>query len=292
MNKTLEVSTPLNRRKFLTPIKNKMLALPNTATHRLKSKINGVEYELFVAVPTKYRESKDRYPVIFTTDPNFIFPILFGVTKSLATMIPDAIIVGIGHADLDFKELDEATRNARAEVHRARDLLPWKFDKFTKYFTHVDLGLEAEIIKHSGRAEKFKNFIELEVIPFIDRSYRTKPERTLIGHSFGGVFTSWIALNHPKIFQNYLVISPIFHYEDGKIFEEISNLEKIIPIKIYLSAGGCENFHPDFLSNLKRFRDEINSLPSVTTKLEIFEGEYHCSTLPMAVSKGLRFFYD
>lgn len=51
-------------------------------------------------------------------------------------MIPDTIIVGIGLADLDFKELDEVTRNARAEVHRARDLLPWKFDKFTKYFTH------------------------------------------------------------------------------------------------------------------------------------------------------------
>ena len=76
-------------------------------------------------------------------------------------MIPDIIIVGIVHADFDFKELDEATRNARAEVHRARDLLPWKFDKFTKYFTHADLELEAEIVKHSGHAEEFTEIIEL-----------------------------------------------------------------------------------------------------------------------------------
>jgi hypothetical protein len=72
------------------------------------------------------------------------------------------------------------------------------------------------------------------------------------------------------------VISPIFHYEEGKIFEEIFNLEKIIPIKIYLSVGDCENFHSDFFSNLERFREEISSSPSVTEKIEIFEGEYQC----------------
>ncbi|MBU6140033.1 MAG: hypothetical protein KGP29_00545 [Proteobacteria bacterium] len=269
-----------------------MLPIPNATTHRLKSKINAVEYELFVVVPAGYSGSKERFPVIFTTDPDFIFLILLGVAKSLATMIPEAIIVGIGHADLDFKELDESTRNARAEIHRARDLLPWKFDKFTKFFTHADLELEAKIVKHSGRAEEFKNFIASEVIPFIDKSYRTKAERTLIGHSFGGLFASWIALNHPEIFQNYLVISPIFHYEDGRIFEEISNLSKVIPAKIYLSAGACENFHPDFFKNLKRFHAEISALENISTKLEIFEGEYHCSTLPLAISKGLRFVFS
>ncbi len=272
------------------PEKNS-ITLPYTKTHQLKSKINGVEYELFVAVPAGYSSSSEHYPIIFTTDPNFIFPILLGATKSLATMIPDAIIVGIGHADLDFKELDEATRNARSEVHRARDLLPWKFDKFTKYFTHADLDLEAEIVKHSGHAAEFKNFIESEIIPFIDKTYRTKPDRTLIGHSFGGVFASWIALHSPKIFQNYLVISPIFHYEDGRIFEEISHLSTVTHAKIYLSAGSHEASHPNFLKNLKRFHDEISASPNIKTKLEIFEGEYHCSTAPLAISKGLRFLY-
>ncbi len=76
-------------------------------------------------------------------------------------MIPDIIIVGIGHADFDFKELDEATRNARAEVHRARDLLSRKFDKFIKYFAHADLKLKTEIVKHSGHAEEFTKITEL-----------------------------------------------------------------------------------------------------------------------------------
>lgn len=246
-----------------------MLRIPYSQTHLLKSKTNNIEYELFVAVPPNYQNNKNCYPVIFTTDPNFIFPILLGATKSLATMIPDTIIVGIGHADLDFKELDEVTRNARAEIHRARDLLPWKFDKFTKYF------------------------ITSEIIPFIDQTYRTNTsKRTLIGHSFGGLFASWVALNHPTIFQNYLLISPILHYEDGQIFEEISNLSKTIPTKIYLSAGSRENSHPNFFENLQKFQDATNISPNITTTLKIFEDEYHCSTVPPAIAHGLKFIYQ
>lgn len=268
------------------------LTIPFTETHRIVNQKNNIEYELFVSFPPSYKSDEESYPTIFTTDPNFIFPILVSAMKSLTTMVPDAIIIGIGHADLDFKELDNVTRNARAEVHRARDLLPWKFDKSTKNFTHEDLELEAETVKHSGRAAEFTDFIASEVIPFIEKTYRTKPERTLIGHSFGGLFASWIALNHPTIFQNYLVISPIFHYEDGRIFEEISNFSKTIPAKIYLCSGSCESFHPDFFKHLEKFHDEINTSPHVTTKVEIFEDEYHCSTVPFAISKGLRFLHQ
>ncbi len=270
-----------------------MLRIPYSQTHILKSQTNNIDYELFIAVPPNYQNNKNCYPVIFTTDPNFIFPILLGATKSLTTMIPDTIIVGIGHADLDFKELDEVTRNARAEVHRARDLLPWKFDKFTKYFTHENLELESEIVKHSGHATEFKDFITSEIIPFIDQTYRTNTsKRTLIGHSFGGLFASWIALNHPTIFQNYLLISPILHYEDGQIFEEISNLSKTISTKIYLYAGSRENSHPNFFDNLQRFQDATNISPNITTTLKIFEDEYHCSTVPPAIAHGLKFIYQ
>ncbi len=86
------------------------------------------------------------------------------------------------------------------------------------------------------------------------------------------------------------MIGSIFHYEDGKIFEEIFNFEKTIPIKIYLSAGGCKNFHSDFFSNLERFREEISFSPSVTTKLKIFEGEYRCSAIANGDFEGFEIY--
>ena len=271
---------------------NQPLTIPHTKTHRFESKTNGVEYELFVALPPEYQTSKSSYPVIFTTDPTFIFPILCGVAKSLYPLIPESIIVGIGHTDLDFKELDEKGRNAKAEIHRARDFLPYKFAKSTRHFTHDNLDLETRIIESSGQAENFKDFITTELIPFIDKTYKTNSERTLIGHSFGGIFTSFMMLKYPNFFQNYLVISPILNFEDGLIFNEIIHLSKTAPIKIYFCAGSFESGYStnkNFLADLKKFHDQINSSLNITAKIEIFEDEYHCTVVPLAISKGLRF---
>lgn len=244
------------------------LIIPHTKTHRLESKINGVRYKLFVALPLGYQDSKNDYPVIFTTDPTFIFPILCGVAKSLYPLIPEAIIVGIGHDDLDFQELDVTTENVRREIYRTRDFLP------------------------NQQAESFKDFIGAEVIPLIDKTYRTKAGRTLIGHSYGGIFASWMSLNYPTFFQNYLVISPILDFKNGLIFSGISNQPETAAIKIYLCAGNLEanySSNKNFLADLKKFYDQINSPPNVTAKLEIFEDEYHCTVVPFALSKGLRF---
>lgn len=73
----------------------------------------------------------------------------------MAGKIPDSIIVGIGHADLDFKELDKKTKNRKRDIHRVRDLLPWKFGDFAKYFSRADSSLENEMVETSGRAEEF-----------------------------------------------------------------------------------------------------------------------------------------
>src|SRR5690606_39393109 len=40
-----------------------------------------------------------------------------------------------------------------------------------------------------GGGRNFLNFIEKELIPFIDKNYRTEPNRILVGHSLGGLLT-------------------------------------------------------------------------------------------------------
>ncbi|WP_237601610.1 alpha/beta hydrolase [Aequorivita vitellina] len=40
-----------------------------------------------------------------------------------------------------------------------------------------------------GGGRKFLSFIEKELIPHIDKNYRTESHRTLIGHSLGGLLT-------------------------------------------------------------------------------------------------------
>ncbi len=268
------------------------IAIPHTKTYRLKSAINNIEYKLFIALPSKYHDNTNSYPVIFTTDPNFIFPILLGTTKSLESLIPDAIIVGIGHADLDFLELDRKTFNARRDVHRARDFLPWKFSDADKYFSHINSAARNAMVETSGHATEFVDFIETTIIPFINSTYRTKVERTLIGHSFGAVLASWIILNRPTIFEKYIVISPILDLENNAMFEEISHLAKTTKAKIYFCAGSLEanySSNKNLIGDLKKFQQQISLSPNIISKVEIFEDEYHASVVPLAVSRGLRF---
>lgn len=275
------------------------LTIPYSETHRLKSKINNFEYELFVALPANYHSKQNSYPVIFTTDPNFIFPILLGATKSLDSLIPHAIIIGIGHANFDFKELDKKTHDRNRDINRARDFLPWNLmtqenSEFTKYFPNIDSELTEAMIKYSGHASDFIDFIKSEVLPFVDKTYRTTSKRTLIGHSFGGVLASWIMIHHPQIFQNYLIISPILILQNYAMFTEISHISKTLAARIYLCAGSLEasySSNKNFLIDLEKFQQQLSLSPNITAKVEIFEDEYHASVVPFGISKGLRFIY-
>ena len=50
----------------------------------------------------------------------------------------------------------------------------------------------------TGGNSKFKDFIEKELIPYINQTYRTSNERALVGHSQAGLFTTWMMMEHPR----------------------------------------------------------------------------------------------
>jgi predicted alpha/beta superfamily hydrolase len=268
------------------------LTIPYSQTHKIQSKFNNFEYELSVILPPEYAHNNNNYPVIFTTDPDFLLPLLRGIASSLYPIIPKSIIVGIGHANLDFLELSKNSYEEKINILRARDFLPWKYNKSIRHLSGKNLEIEAKTIESSGRAEAFKNFVTGEALPLIDKTYRTTKEKTLIGHSFGGIFANFLMLNYPSFFQNYLIISPILNFEDGIVFNEMNNLSKTTPIKAYLAAGSLESGYSTnekFLADLKKFHEKINASPNVNSIIEIFTDEYHASVVPMALSKGLRF---
>ena len=71
----------------------------------------------------------------------------------------------------------------------------------------------------SGAAD-FSNFIEAGLIPYVENNYRATNYRTLIGHSYGGLFTIYTLLNHPYLFSNYLAIDPSLDWDDQKLIKE------------------------------------------------------------------------
>jgi len=65
-----------------------------------------------------------------------------------------------------------------------------------------------------GGADKFLSFIADELLPTIDRNYRTRPYRVLVGHSLGGLFAVYALINRPEVFKGYVVISPSLWWDD------------------------------------------------------------------------------
>ncbi len=267
-----------------------MITLPYTEIIDLKSNYNEVEYSLFVRLPNDYKTSNKAYPSLFLLDAQYLFSACYGVQK----IYENYIIIGIGHKDFDFKELDQEKRGHLIEINRDRDFLPWKINRniFAKGVSEAEID---EIVSASGQAEKFAEFISYQVVALIDQKFRTTKDRILIGHSFGGVFVSFMLFCHPENFTKYIAIAPVLaseYYQEKKMFEalkrKISDTKKFA----YFSIGGEErdNRINNYVGVVEKSCLKIAELSNIVGKVEVIAAENHVSVVIPSIWRGLKFF--
>jgi uncharacterized protein len=250
------------------------VTLPRTSVRELKAKANGVDYRLYVSLPRDYATSKERYPVIYVLDADYSFAIAHNVVEHLADRqhLPWAIVVGIAYGG-----------EPRYRENRTRDYTP----------THtLDVGPGTEhqrpYQKHSGGGPKFRDFLRRELLPLIDRTYRTTAERVLVGHSYGGLFGAWMLLTAPDLFTGYVVVSPSLWYHERMLFalEKKTGRDVALRGRAYLSAGAMEN--EVMATDLKEMARRLKARGGVEVREEVLEGETHNSIFPGAFSRGIR----
>ncbi|MDX1701948.1 MAG: alpha/beta hydrolase-fold protein, partial [Melioribacteraceae bacterium] len=151
--------------------------------------------EFWVKFPENYNpNSSAKYPVVYLLDG-------FSLKKNLEIIynnywghyLPHMILIGISN-----------------KTNRTRDLTTSKINRRRGNVMDED----------TGGAENFTRFIEKELIPYIDNKYPTTPYRTLIGHSYGGLFTINMLINHKHIFENYIAIDPSIDWDNQKLLKE------------------------------------------------------------------------
>lgn len=251
--------------------------IPDTEVRFVTAESNGVEYKLYVGLPNGYDEEDRRYPVIFTLDADYSFAIAQNVVEHLADRnhLRPAIVVGIAYAG-----------PLRYRLNRTRD--------YTPTFS-ADGGYGPEYQQVSGGAPAFLDFIDRTLIPWLTREYRTTDERILVGHSYGGLFVSWLAVTRPELFAGLVAVSPSLWYDDGMIFElekQAARTRDDLPLRLYLEVGDQEvNGLRDMPSDLARFGRalEARRYPSLALRWNVADNETHNSIFPRALSNGLRF---
>jgi predicted alpha/beta superfamily hydrolase len=246
------------------------VGIRDTERRSLVSKQVGREFEVDVFLPKDYRGTDRRYPVVYVLDAEYNFGCVSYITRRLIKNkdIPPLILVGIAY-DTTYEDFYEK---------RMFDSTP--VSKVHGY--------------HTG-AEPFTKFIEEELIPFIDREYRTVPgDRTIVGHSIGGFYGCFLLFQHPGIFQKYLVVSPSLWFSNRVVFEyekEWAQDKRQLRAVVYLASGDLET--PNIKDNSVAFGQvlEARKYPGLKLKSVIIDGEHHRSIFPLAFTRGLQFLF-
>ena len=255
------------------------VSLPDTKVEAITATANGVHYKLYVGLPADYSASDARYPVLYLLDADYSFPIARTIVKHLSERerLEEIIVVGIACDRCDQYQSTEYRLN------RTRD--------YTPRFSSTG-GYGPEYQKVSGGGPKFLEFIRTQLFPWMDEHYRTNPsERGLVGHSYGGLFATWVLLTAPDTFSRYIIVSPSLWYADRFIFG-LKPPKTLGPARVYMAVGALEgNSEHDMVVDLRRMAKELKRYSALSVADEVFDAENHDSVFPTAVARGIRFVF-
>jgi hypothetical protein len=238
----------------------------------LHSTILGEDRVVFVSTPPSYNGHR-RYPVLYLTDAQFNFDEARSSAGFLSrnVMIPQMIVVGI----VTIKDRTRDLYSTRAD---------FKFGKTTISFPT------------SGNGDHFLEFIQSELIPWMDANYRTMPLRLLAGHSAGGNFALHAMRTKPMLFQGIIAVSPWLSWDDHRELHELQSSlasAKIPARALFFSYTDSVHDGPemkgdiDALSAALRTRND----PALRWAMSTYPGETHDSTFVKGFYDGLRMIF-
>lgn len=234
------------------------VTLEHTEHWTLASAKIGQTYDLFVSLPHDYATSGKRYPVLYALD-GWHFPLLSFLQNNnvYSQRMEPVIIVNVGHG-----------RGINPMPLRARD------------FTPTRLAGEPT----SGGAAAFLDFLEREVLPLVERTYRITPgDRGLLGHSYGGLFALYALVQRPGLFNRVIAASPVADWDDRMLFraarERLPQLTR--PVRLELSVGDDEHAVGPFdITNATtafgKLLDELKPA-KLDYRMTVYPGENHNS---------------
>jgi predicted alpha/beta superfamily hydrolase len=202
----------------------------------------------YIHLPVNYEASDKRYPVLYVLDGQMHFTSAVAIQNSLGKSTDVPEMIIVGIENV---------------YPRRRDL------------------------KRSKR-ETFASFLADELIPVIDKTYRTKQERIIFGWEQGGYFSSYLLFHQSQLFAG--AISSNGTDVNDSMIDNLKSLSAKNERYLYLANSIQDIFTIDDTS------DAVKALTSNTSdklkwKSELFNNETHASLPYLAMFNGLRYFY-
>jgi predicted alpha/beta superfamily hydrolase len=257
----------------ITQIQNQKNCLDNTEQFSLTSKyVEGETYVIQVSLPIGYSSSQQFYPVLYVLDGD----VFFGMAKEIAMWlmfneeIKDIIVIGISYG--------QGTDAWYSK--RVRDLMPSSNTFFAKN-------------QKAGEADNFLKFIQYELLPTVNKNYRTYPDSSAIsGISLGGLLNTYILFKQPELFKNYIIISPALNWRKESTFKcetEYFSNHRELNKTVYMAYASMDN-KKWIINPTNEIIQTIQTRNYAGLKFvsQVLEGETHHTVYPVAITHGLK----
>lgn len=225
------------------------------------SKILKEERALLISKPNGYDQSDEKYFVVYVLDGNLNMHFTSGIAELLyQSGYPKLFIVGI------------------PSTYRSRDLTP----------------SAVEDTPTGGGADNFMDFIEKELKPHINCNFRTHQYSVLVGHSFGGLFATYVLDKNPDLFDGYVAITPTVVYDDHLVTKRLAKKFKILTTmekSFFFSVGYEPGAEGDAVFHLNETVFLKHVPKNLEWKFEYYPKENHSTTPLIATLDGLRFVF-
>jgi predicted alpha/beta superfamily hydrolase len=215
----------------------------------------GESRELKILLPRGYsKDDAKKYPLIIVLDGDYLFEPVAGDVDyySYWEDIPDAIVVGVNQVDKRFDDCMYSEQNS----------LP------------IEKGAD------------FFEFLGMELIPYLNKNYKTEDFRVIVGHGETANFINYYLLKENPVFQAYVVLSPDLA---PQMNEYLTERFKTLQSKIFYYLATSDNDVKSINEKTVALNTSITAIDNknLLYNFDNFEGPSHYSMPAHAIPKAL-----
>ncbi|MBZ9629743.1 hypothetical protein LB465_03045 [Salegentibacter sp. LM13S] len=255
-------STPLKEKKIIEFQKTSELQF-----FQSKNLDHNIPYK--VILPEKFQSNKDSLSLLVLLDGDDYSGIAQDVTSlyEFGDKIYPTVILSL-----------PSTKESR-----------WAYYTPTNDTTNVEESFE-DLYSRTGKFPQFADFLGNELIPSIEKELEIKfKQKTIFGHSLGGLGVLSFAVIRPELFQNYISASPSTMYDQHFIFKTIEEKGSLQFDSMFLTAGLNDgNGYRENVEWLKQYLDN-HKLDNQNVGSKIYENESHATSGLKTLIDGLEF---
>jgi len=213
--------------------------------------------EIYVSLPASYEKNSTKsYPILIVLDGDYLMNPFAGALSygSYWDDLPEVICIGIS----------QSKNNQRS----------------------LDCGLDQVTGMPDGKSVDFFDFISLELIPIIQKEYRTTNFKIIAGHDSTAAFLNFFLYKDLPLFNAYISLSPELPVNMEDVMPDLLASTQQ-PVFYYLStADGDEK---KMQERIKNFDAKIQTIknPNLNYKFENFKDASHFSLVLHSIPSAL-----